>query len=105
MSWGAQLTPLPFALQALKAAGVTEVILAINYRPEVRWCAGEGPILPPTADCVGLGDTGRWEGVVRRSLSKIFRPASPPRPARTLLGTKFDSLHTTTHNAAVHNRS
>lgn len=27
---------MPCAPQALKAAGVTEVILAINYRPEVR---------------------------------------------------------------------
>lgn len=41
VSWGFHLTPLPSALQALKAAGVTEVILAINYRPEVRCCAAE----------------------------------------------------------------
>lgn len=35
-SGGRLLTGVLLLLQALKAAGVTEVILAINYRPEVR---------------------------------------------------------------------
>lgn len=29
--------PSAAQIEALKAAGVTEVVLAINYQPEVRW--------------------------------------------------------------------
>jgi hypothetical protein len=40
----------PFQMQALKSAGVTEVILAINYRPEVRldleWIVGVSGCAP-----------------------------------------------------------
>lgn len=93
MSLGAQPTPLPSALQALKSAGVTEVILAINYRPEVRRCAAEGRSYLQRLTVLPVRVQGRWEGVVRRSLSMMCRPAAP---ARALLDTNSDSLHATT---------
>lgn len=81
MSWGSQPTPLPSALQALKAAGVTEVILAINYRPEVRWCAAEGPILPPTADCAASaiqGDGRAWYAAASARSFALHHPRALP---------------------------
>lgn len=52
-------------LQALKAAGVTEVILAINYQPEVSWQQRRVDLQP--ALLAPATDEGGWAAVVRCS--------------------------------------
>lgn len=73
---------MPSHIQALKAAGVTEVILAINYRPEVRrGRARKGGQVQTTVPGVTKG----LEGCQSRGAKRSLWPNNmlPPRQYRS----------------------